>query len=77
MRARVVVVDTNVVVAGLLTGDDSAPTARVLNGMVAASFLFLLSSALLAEYREVLLRPKIQSRHGLSEDEMIERVKKM
>jgi putative PIN family toxin of toxin-antitoxin system len=33
--------------------------------MVEASFPFLLSTALLAEFREVLLRPKIRSRHGL------------
>ena len=70
MKARVIVVDTNVVVAGLLTSDESAPTARVLDGMAAASFPYLLSSALLAEYREVLFRPKIRSRHGLGEDEI-------
>jgi putative PIN family toxin of toxin-antitoxin system len=70
VRARVFVVDTNVVVAGLLTGDEAAPTARVLEGMVAARFPFLLSSELLTEYREVLLRPAIRSRHGLGEDEI-------
>jgi predicted nucleic acid-binding protein len=30
-------------------------------------FPFLLSAPLLAEYREVLLRPKIRRRHGLGE----------
>ena len=70
MRARVYVVDTKVVVAGLLTGDDSAPAARVLERMLDATLPFLVSSVLLAEYREVLLRSRIRSRHGLSEDEI-------
>jgi putative PIN family toxin of toxin-antitoxin system len=70
VRARVFVVDTNVVVAGLLAGDESAPTARVLDGMVAARFPFLLSTELLTEYREVLLRARIRSRHGLGDDEV-------
>lgn len=70
MQARAYVFDTNVVVAGLLTGDSSYPTARVFNGMVEASFPFLLSAALLAEYREVLLRPKIASRHDLDTAEI-------
>ena len=70
MQARVCVIDTNVVVAGLLTAEPSAPTAQVLDGMVAASFPFLLSADLLAEYRAVLLRPRIRSRHGLGEEEI-------
>ena len=70
MDARAFVVDTNVVVAGLLTRDPHSPTARVLDGMIEASFPFLISAALLAEYREVLLRPKIGSRHGLDTDEI-------
>jgi len=70
VQARTFVVDTKVVVAGLLTRDALSPTARVLDGMVDASFLFLLSTTLLAEYREVLLRPRIRSRHGLDADEI-------
>lgn len=70
MKARAFIVDTNVVVAGLLTRTPSFPTARVLDGMIEASFPFLLSTALLAEYREVLLRPKIRSRHSLDEDDI-------
>ncbi len=38
--------------------------------MLAARFAFLLSLELLAEYRAVLLRGAIQSRHGLSEPEV-------
>jgi predicted nucleic acid-binding protein len=70
MIARPAIVDTNVLVAGLLTRDPDAPTARVLDGMLTGLFPFLLSVDLLAEYREVLLRPTIQRRHGLAEEEV-------
>jgi predicted nucleic acid-binding protein len=59
-------VDTNVVVAGLLTGNDASPVARVLDGMLAGSFPFVVSEALLAEYRTVLLRPAIRKLHALT-----------
>ena len=64
------IVDTNVVVSGLLTADPDAPTARILDGMLEARFRFLLSIELLAEYREVLFRPRIRRRHGLAEKEI-------
>ncbi len=64
------VVDTNVVVSGLLTRLAASPTAQILDGMLAGSFRFLLSLELIAEYREVLLRPKIRSHHRLSEAEI-------
>lgn len=67
MTPRAVVVDTNVVVAGLMTEDPESPTARVLDGMVEGRFVVLLSTALVAEYRRVLLRRAIADRHGLSE----------
>lgn len=70
MRYSAAVIDTNVVVAGLLTADARAPTARILDGMRNGAFRFLLSTALLAEYREVLLRGKIRALHGLSEREV-------
>jgi predicted nucleic acid-binding protein len=63
---RPVVIDTNVVVAGLLTGDASSPVARILDGMLAASFPFVVSEALLAEYRAVLVRPELRRQHGLT-----------
>jgi putative PIN family toxin of toxin-antitoxin system len=62
----VVVVDTNAVVSGLRTATPTAPTHRILNAMLDGRFSYLLSIALLAEYREVMLRPRIQKRHGLS-----------
>jgi uncharacterized protein len=64
------VIDTNVVVAGLLTAEAESPAVRILVGMRRGAFPFLLSTALLAEYREVLMRPKIRKVHGLSEREI-------
>ena len=66
MKYSAAVIDTNVVVAGLLTGSVDSPTARILDGMCKGAFPFLLSTALLAEYREVLLRAKIRALHRLS-----------
>lgn len=65
-----VVVDTNVVVAGLLTAHAESPVARVLDGMLVAAFPFALSEALLAEYRTVLRRPSLRKAHGLTPDEL-------
>jgi putative PIN family toxin of toxin-antitoxin system len=67
MKFSAAVIDTNVVVAGLLTIRVESPTARILDGMCKGAFPFLLSTALLAEYREVLLRKKIRTLHALSE----------
>lgn len=61
-----VIVDTNVVVAGLLTGNDTSPVARILDGMLVATFAFVVSEALLAEYRTVLVRPSLRKLHGLT-----------
>lgn len=68
MKPAAFIVDTNVVVAGLLTRDAASPVARVLDGMLAAAFPFALSEALLAEYRAVLARPPIRARHGLDDE---------
>jgi len=70
MRFSAAVIDTNVVVAGLLTGNTASPTAGILDGMCKGAFPFLLSTALLAEYREVLLRKKIRTLHALSEHDV-------
>ena len=70
MKPPTAVIDTNIVVAGLLTADAGSPTSRILDGMRQGALPFLLSTALLAEYREVLLRAKIRKAHGLSEREI-------
>ena len=70
MSRQAVIVDTNVVVAGLLTARDASPgfvdSARILDGMLAAAFPFVVSEALLAEYRTVLVRPNLRKLHGLT-----------
>lgn len=64
------IIDTNVVVAGLLTERSDSPVAKILDGMLSAAFSFVLSKELLAEYSEVLMRPKLCKLHGLSADEV-------
>jgi uncharacterized protein len=68
--SAIFVVDTNVVVAGLLTARADSPVAIILNGMMSAAFPFVLSEALLAEYRSVLVRPKLRKLHGLQMEEV-------
>ncbi len=60
------IIDTNVVVAGPLTAHADSPVARILDGMRGAVFPFVVSETLLAEYRAVLVRPRLCKRHGLS-----------
>lgn len=61
------VVDTKVVVAGLITGSSTSPVASVPDAMLSGMLVFMLSPALLDEYRLVLLRPKLAKFHGLPE----------
>lgn len=70
MRRDPAIIDTNVLVAGLITNDDASPAARLLDGMLAGKFSFVVSQELLAEYRTVLLRPKIRRSHGLNVSEI-------
>ena len=67
---RLWIVDTNVVVSGLISSDPGSPTAKILSDMLSGDMIFVLSPALLAEYRAVLLRPAISKRHGLTEPEI-------
>lgn len=64
MTSPLWVVDTNVVVAGLLSID--SPPAQILDAMLTGQIRFLLCVELLGEYRNVLLRRNIRSRHGLT-----------
>ncbi len=66
MSRPAVVIDTNVVVAGLLTANDASPVARILDGILVAAFPFVVSEALLAEYRTVLVRPNLRKLQGLT-----------
>lgn len=64
------IIDTNIVVAGLLTTRNTSPVAKILDGMLKAAFRFVLSEALLAEYRAVILRPSLRKLHGLTVPEV-------
>lgn len=64
------ILDTNVVVSGLLTGDPTSHPARMLDAMLGGTVRCLISRELLAEYRAVLLRPAIRARHGLVDGEI-------
>jgi predicted nucleic acid-binding protein len=70
VTVRPAVIDTNVLVSGFLTRLAASPTVRIVDAMLGARFRYALSIDLLAEYRSVLLRPRIRSRHGLSEGEV-------
>ena len=67
---RIAIVDTNVVVAGLITASSSSPVARIVGGMGEASFAFTVSEPLVAEYRNVLARPSLMRLHGRSPREL-------
>jgi len=67
---RIFVVDTNVLVAGLITSQPESPTSKVVDAMLDVRLIYLLSAALLQEYRLVLLRPKLQRLHGLDEEQI-------
>lgn len=64
------IIDTNVLVAGLITGRRDSPTAGILDAMLDGRLLYLLSPDLLSEYRNVLLRPKLVRLHALDETEI-------
>lgn len=66
----VFIVDTNVVVAGLITAPGESPVAAILDSMLSGRLFYLISPALLQEYRTVLLRPRIAKLHGLGETEI-------
>lgn len=70
VSGKLVVIDTNVVVSGLLAAHAASPVVRILDGMLAAVFPFALSEALLAEYRDVLARPHLRKLHGLGDAEL-------
>lgn len=66
------VIDTNVVVSALLTANPDSPPVVILQRMLGGELRYLLSTDLLAEYRSVLLRPRLMRKHGLDETELDE-----
>jgi len=70
LTRSVFVVDTNVVVSGLLGTDPASPPARILDAMLDGRILYLVSGALFAEYSDVLRRPAIARLHRRTGDEL-------
>ena len=61
-----VIVDTNVLIGGLPTVNGPGTLAPILDGMLDGSIAFIVSDALLSEYRAVLLRPTLLARLQLA-----------
>jgi predicted nucleic acid-binding protein len=59
---RLIIVDTNVLIGGLPTANGPGTLERILDGMLDGSIGFIVSDALLSEYRAVLARPALLSR---------------
>ncbi len=70
MTENVFIVDTNVVGSGLLSSTPNSPTVRILDAMLNSSIIFALSPALLQEYQQILLRPKLLKLHKLTDNEI-------
>ena len=58
MTSIYAVIDTNVIVAALLSKHDDAATVQVVNLMLDGQIIPLYHQSILEEYEEVLLRPK-------------------
>ena len=70
MARKVFIVDTNVVVSGLIGTDPNSPPAWILDAMLDGAFPYLMSVALFNEYSSVLRRPVVVRQHGLTEAEV-------
>ena len=73
MKPRGCIVDTNVVVSGLIAADPDAPPARILDTMLDGKLVYLMSGDLLDEYSTVLRRPSLVRLHG-RKDEQLDRL---
>ncbi len=70
MLAPVCVVDTNIVVSGLIGADRSSPPARILDAMLDGNLLYLMSGDLLDEYSSMLRRPALARLHQCTDDDI-------
>lgn len=70
MKRVAFIIDTNIVVAGLITNDANSPPARIVDAMLNGDFIYLMSTELLTEYAAVLQRPKLLRLHGLTVEEI-------
>ena len=70
MTPKGCVVDTNVIVSGLITADPDTPPARILDAMLAGRVIYLLSGDLLDEYSNVLRRPSLVRLHRRTDEQL-------
>lgn len=73
MKPKGCIVDTSVVVSGLITEDPNTPPARILDTMLDGGIIYLMSADLLDEYSNVLRWPSLARLHGRT-DEQIDRL---
>lgn len=71
MARKIFIVDTNVVVSGLIGTDPNSPPALILDAMLEGAFPYVMSAALFNEYSSVLRRPAVVRQHGLTEPEVV------
>jgi putative PIN family toxin of toxin-antitoxin system len=70
MKTQVFIIDTNVFIAGLISSTVNSPTVKIVDSMLSGLIIYALSPALLKEYRDVLIRPKLLKLHKLTESEI-------
>ena len=64
------IIDTNIIVAGLITADADSPTKKILDSMLKGEIPYLLSEELLSEYAAILYRPNLAELHRLTDTEI-------
>ena len=69
MKPKGCIVDTNIVVSGMI-GSSSSPPARILRAMLGGDIPYLMSVELLDEYSSVLRRPNLARLHGRTNEEI-------
>ena len=70
MNPKGCVVDTNVIVSGLIAADPNTPPARILDTMLDGRIIYLMSGDLLDEYSNVLRRPSLVRLHGRTDEQL-------
>ena len=66
----VYIVDTNVVVSGLIRRESASPPSRIVDAMLDGALDYAIAPDLLEEYAGVLSRPRLVRLHGLGADEI-------
>ena len=70
LTSRVAIIDTNILVSGLITSVSDSPVVRIVDDMLSSAFSFVVSQHLVAEYRNVLVRPNLIRLHKRSAQEI-------